>query len=888
MVTNIKHQLQVLVASFIISALALVTTALAAPLLSYEELVTVSDSQIVITWLTSNETSSSGIEYGIVTTSSNYTTDEGSSRTNYHYLELNTLFPNTTYHYRIYSTNASGETTYGESKTVQTLAPPSGQYLFSFATLSDLQLAENLDDTYGSRGRPYSTSEAILQSAVNKLVALNPSFTIVKGDLVDNRSTNLSASVSRIISQLDTLKAAQPVFPFPGNHDKSNYATKDTAGTGWYVSLLEQIFDPTSFSQTGFSNFSYDTHITDEVTEDSVYNYSFDYSNYHFILLDSVRQRDGSDQCRGHVNTTWLANDLDNNSTKKTFVFMHFVITREGITIPDEVLSEVIGSDPSQPIDMTKIDLDNRPDFLALLGSHEANIAGVFMGHIHDNARYYLSGYDFPFVRTAALIQFPVGYNVYKVYSNGYIQSFYKLPYYSEISRNNVTSETYSAAYWQQLSLGSTYDRNFSITYSALDVPPTIETTAPPTGAADVSLNQPIIINFTTQMSTSDTERALNITPALTGQTHSWSNSNSTLTIDHSNLAASTTHTVTIDSSAMSSSSQTLAADFTFNFTTGTTATSSPPGATINPITNNITTDPTPTFTGIATDEVSTIATVEYCSASASWSDWKPCTPLDGSFNENQEEFIFTITPEVTRGQHQIQIRCTNAAGITTTSNFASYAFYYVGNQPEITITANSNAIIHGDPIKSNPSFEVTVVSNNGLTLSNLIFYLNSSTITAAFASQAQNNTLTSTFYNPTLSDGTYNIKVQATDDIGNITTKEVTSLIVTSSPDVQLLGRPLNCPNPFDPGSQATTIGYTLTKANNITLRIFDLAGNVVATNNYSSSQSGGQAGYNGVTWDGKTSSGSYVGNGIYVYLIIADGKVVPNGRGKLTVFKR
>ncbi|MBU1026928.1 MAG: hypothetical protein KKA31_04285, partial [Candidatus Margulisbacteria bacterium] len=61
-----------------------------------------------------------------------------------------------------------------------------------------------------------------------------------------------------------------------------------------------------------------------------------------------------------------------------------------------------------------------------------------------------------------------------------------------------------------------------------------------------------------------------------------------------------------------------------------------------------------------------------------------------------------------------------------------------------------------------------------------------------------------------------------------------------------------------------------------------------LIAKNNYAAGSSGGKAGYNEVTWDGKSSSGAYVGNGLYVFLIIADGKVVQNGKGKIAVFKQ
>jgi hypothetical protein len=857
----------------------------AAPVLSHEELTTVSDDHVIITWVTTNETADTGIEYGIGGLATTYTTDEGFDRKNYHYLYLTNLYPNTTYTYRIFSTNASSQTAYGTEQTFTTLNPPSGQLLFAFATISDPQVAPSTAETFGARGRPYPTSEAMLQACVDMINLASPSFTILKGDLIDHRTTDESGDATKIINQVGNLTGEK--FPIPGNHEKETWATRD-GGTGWYTTLLQKIFDPTTYSATGdFSNYTFDNGVTTE--EDSCYNYSFDYRGYHIILLDSVTQRDGSNQCKGHVDTTWLANDLASaeSRSRKSFIFMHNVITNEAVQIPDEVISEITGGST----DLDKIDLDNRSDFLNVLSSYEADIVGVFMGHIHDNSRYTLTGYNFPFVRTASLIQFPVGFNVYKVYSNGYMQNFYKVPYYTEVARNHISSEAgFSDEYWEQLSLGSNYDRNFVITYSEIAIPPVVQSSAPANGSTNVARNQPVIINFSKEMNTSDTQNATNISPSVSGLSYSWSNSDTTLTIAHSsNFAASTGYTVTVSPpGAKSSDNVPFASAESFSFTTGTVVSTAPPEAAIDPLPNDITNDPTPTFTGITTDENSTITNLEYRVYNGGWGSWKACTALDGAFDENEENFTFTVTPEITRGSNEVQVRASNAAGATTQSNFTTYSFWYVGNRPEIVLKADGTEIINGDPIKAAPSFEVTVVTDKGLTLSNLSFLVNGTATTAATSSQQNNQTLTYAYYLPTFSDGIHDVRVEAIDDQGNISTKEAVNLIVQTTGDIVVHGTPLNYPNPFDPGTESTTISYSLSRASNVSIRIFDLAGSQIAKQDYVANQSGGKAGYNEVSWDGKSTSGNYVGNGIYIYLIITDGKVAQNGKGKVTVFKR
>ena len=70
------------------------------------------------------------------------------------------------------------------------------------------------------------------------------------------------------------------------------------------------------------------------------------------------------------------------------------------------------------------------------------------------------------------------------------------------------------------------------------------------------------------------------------------------------------------------------------------------------------------------------------------------------------------------------------------------------------------------------------------------------------------------------------------------------------------------NYPNPFNP---STTISYSIGKAQNITLSIFNILGQKIATL-FSGSQT---AGHHNVLWNGKNSSGINVPSGIYFYNI-------------------
>ena len=137
------------------------------------------------------------------------------------------------------------------------------------------------------------------------------------------------------------------------------------------------------------------------------------------------------------------------------------------------------------------------------------------------------------------------------------------------------------------------------------------------------------------------------------------------------------------------------------------------------------------------------------------------------------------------------------------------------------------------------------------------------------------------------LADGTHGLTIEAFDSLGGATF-EVVPLFVQAGQELIVQGKPLNYPNPFDPGvaGGTTLISYMLSKPANLTLSIHDMFGTPVTKLNFIAGANGGRAGYNAVPWNGKSDAGQVVGNGIYIYLLIADGKVI--AKGKLMVLKR
>ena len=204
---------------------------------------------------------------------------------------------------------------------------------------------------------------------------------------------------------------------------------------------------------------------------------------------------------------------------------------------------------------------------------------------------------------------------------------------------------------------------------------------------------------------------------------------------------------------------------------------------------------------------------------------------------------------------------------------------------PTIDIYFDGAGAIVGDPISNTPAIALQITSTSALTLGRLALHNISENLTFINSGTTYYATYEVTTALPT---GIYIITVEAFDSAGDATTKEVTPLYVQDTSAVTVQGFPLNHPNPFDPGVGSTTIAYTLSKGANITLSIFDLSANLIKKTSYMAGLAGGRAGYNEVTWDGKSNAGSFVGNGLYIYLIVADGVVPQNGKGKITVFKQ
>ena len=139
---------------------------------------------------------------------------------------------------------------------------------------------------------------------------------------------------------------------------------------------------------------------------------------------------------------------------------------------------------------------------------------------------------------------------------------------------------------------------------------------------------------------------------------------------------------------------------------------------------------------------------------------------------------------------------------------------------------------------------------------------------------------------------GAYTLRLTAIDKAGNVSREAIPVTILTSVPTkaaqpVDSLPLTFVLPNPFiragTGGTTEATFSYSLAGNFNSVIYLFDLNGRLIWQKSYAAGENGGKAGANSPAWSGVDLFGSSVANGVYLYQIVADKKVI--ARGKIIV---
>jgi len=237
----------------------------------------------------------------------------------------------------------------------------------------------------------------------------------------------------------------------------------------------------------------------------------------------------------------------------------------------------------------------------------------------------------------------------------------------------------------------------------------------------------------------------------------------------------------------------------------------------------------------------------------------------------------------------------TDEAGNTSVSDNSSFT----------TIANLSPAVLYVDPTEVDfavelggtlplPSYLITIENNGESPLnweaSNIPAWLNLDE-TGGTLNSNEDITITVSIGNiEGLEVGTYYTSIAIEDDAADGSPKYITVNLEISEPQSPApvpsavsipSGVARNHPNPFDPTKDGETKIIFNASAPQVKVILYDLRGKALWTKT-ATPVSGN---YYEVPWDGKSDFGGYVGNGSYIYLVVANGKVL--SRGQLAVWK-
>jgi hypothetical protein len=317
------------------------------------------------------------------------------------------------------------------TSTFTTLTAPGSSPIIKFAIVADTHYDTDGQNTAG--GAMYEDSPRLTASLVAELNQdTTLDFVVTLGDNTNGAESDYEG----FTATLDGLNV--PWYPLLGNWDKQEAGWRD-----YHVNI------------TGWSETYY-----------LVEEYS-----YNVIVLDSavVGQIGGSID---EEQFEWLEATLDENFGVPTLIFMHHMADRTDNFGIDEV---------------TKSRLEN-------ILATRTYVLGLYAGHLHKNL-VTASLDSYLYITTAAVVSYPIGYSVVKLYENGYTQSFHKLEdelAASEESRLKLNAV--SGGNEDEECLGTIDDRSLVVNIPTAQAPTVTSIIVSPTavpsgGTADVTVS---------------------------------------------------------------------------------------------------------------------------------------------------------------------------------------------------------------------------------------------------------------------------------------------------------------------------------------------------------------------------------------------------------------
>ncbi len=134
--------------------------------------------------------------------------------------------------------------------------------------------------------------------------------------------------------------------------------------------------------------------------------------------------------------------------------------------------------------------------------------------------------------------------------------------------------------------------------------------------------------------------------------------------------------------------------------------------------------------------------------------------------------------------------------------------------------------------------------------------------------------------------EGIYTLRLTVQDRVWTVATHTIALNIRSETPTKEAYPQPglpitYALPNPFDRSVVTeAAFNYSLEGNFDTCIYLFDLSGNLIWQRSSTAGNNGGKAGDNSVIWDGRDLFGQDVANGVYIYQVVADRKVIAKGK--------
>ena len=338
------------------------------------ELVTVGPREAVMTWTTDSPCQGS-VRYGPSAGDLRWELSE-TAQAQFHRVELYGLQPDQAYVYEIDSCGLIAENDNLNPGYFYTLTEPRGEFLFRFGTINDMHIGEEssgiltLGDIVIGKGFSWPDPENPYwmfsnEAALEGLLAHDIELLVNKGDVA---SEALLEEYEIYLNMIDGYPV--PVSVVRGSHDCAGLDEEDS-----FLDIL------------GLASA----------------NQSFSYGGFKFLLIDTIEPILGLPELLEETRG-FLEFELNKDPGVPVLLFTHYP--------------------PKGPFGMHGAGVP----LLAILDSHP-EILAVFAGHSHRAAvDLYLTadGRVVPLIETPSSKEYPLGYTIYDVYTDGFVQTFHR------------------------------------------------------------------------------------------------------------------------------------------------------------------------------------------------------------------------------------------------------------------------------------------------------------------------------------------------------------------------------------------------------------------------------------------------------------------------------